>query len=265
MRAKLIQLGLVGVAILLGTASASATLVSADFNDLAAGDVNGQAGGTGLAATWTAPVQVDVIAGDLSAPSSTNFALTQSGTAQSLQGTGDSSAGKASRNLTTALTDTVWFSFLLTPTTSGRGGIDLDGSRILAVGTQFRVFLNNVVHGTTSPFTVGQTALVLGKVEIDADVSGNDWFTAWVNPDVENLGTATLTVTDKNWITDASIGQLGVETYQGDTTAASIVDLITLSNGSNAYGDVTGVIPEPASLVLLLCAVASWFVWRRRR
>ena len=117
-----------------------APYVRVDFNDMSAGDVNGQAGGMGFTGTWTTRVNeaeptyhIDTVSGDLVAPASTNFRLTQSGTAQSLQGMNNNyTVDKATRSLTTPLTDTVWFSFLLEPCDGGRGGIDLNS------GTDYR-------------------------------------------------------------------------------------------------------------------------------
>jgi hypothetical protein len=109
--------------ILLSVAAATAlragTLI-ADFNDLTAGDLNGQAGGTGFGPdVWTnnsaatPETFIDIIGGDLSAPAGTHYALAQSGTPQKVQNT-NGTTSLETRVLQTPLTGTtIWFSFLI--------------------------------------------------------------------------------------------------------------------------------------------------------
>src|SRR3954454_1809492 len=91
--------------------NANAALVVVDFNDLAAGQLNGQAGGTGTSGTWGASLNPQVVAGDLVAPAATHYALAQSaGTAQSVRTTANSTNadGQSTRTLPAALPGTVW-------------------------------------------------------------------------------------------------------------------------------------------------------------
>ena len=256
---------------------ADATLVQIDFNDLATGDLAGQQGSTGFVAEdWAGSTNTDVVAGDLAAPVSTNFALTQSGTSQSLQGaSADFADAAVQRNLATALNGTVWFSFLVKPSDVARSGFELDpgtgtatgGVRVITIGN--KLYVHNGSTGSTASNAILSTteaSLIVGNVEINT--SGNDVFSFWINPDVTDLGTPTFQVADRNFDTlNDGIQRLGLESYRSGGTAGNegIVDLVTLSDGPNAYGDVTGVVPEPASFVLLLVGMASWFVWRRRR
>ncbi|MDZ7616623.1 MAG: hypothetical protein U1E05_06435, partial [Patescibacteria group bacterium] len=245
-----------------GHAAFDSPYVRIDFNDMSAGNVNGQAGGMGFTGTWTTPVNpsqpsyhIAAVAGDLVAPASTNFKLTQSGTAQSLQGIGnDVSVDKTSRTLTTPLTDTVWFSFLMQPTEGGLGGIDLNSGRIIAVGSSFNTYLDGHDTSTGSVFTnYGTTYLVLGRLDIDAGTGGEDHLRLWVNPDVtlgpDGLVTPTHQDLATNWITTGSVDTLRIETYAGSAGGATPrIDLITLSSGPNAYFNVTGV-PEPSAML----------------
>lgn len=243
---------------------ASAALVRVDFNDLTAGDLTGQAGGAGVSGTWTGnATRIDVVPGDLTAPLGTNFELTQSGTALKT-GSNDTAQYPVTRTLSSALTGDVWFSYLVNATSTGRGGIDLDGVRIIAVASQLAAISGGHDRRASGVFSAGQTSLVLGSIQLDAGSGGEDFLSLWVNPDVRNLGSPTLTVNDVNFFGDGDIDAVAVEIY---SSTSQFVDLISLSDGPRAYADVTGI-PEPSSLVMLLglggFALIA-FVRRRRR
>ncbi len=272
MYTKFSVLGLVVLAVLLATAPADAALVRADFNDLSLGDLSGQAGGVGLAGTWAdnGTGNIDVVSGDLAAPASTNFAVDQSGSARSVQGVGTSDGDRGKRTFSTPLAGEVWFSFLVNPTATGRGGIDLDALRILAVGTGFRVLgATGVDKNVGGLFTPGSDALVLGRVQIDAGGGGEDYIQGWVNPDIYNLGTPAISVTTANWIGDGQLNTLGVESYFSGSAPAATVDLISVSDGGGnpnwAFNQVVGI-PEPATLLIwsLLVGLGVGLGWRRR-
>ncbi|MDY0171053.1 MAG: PEP-CTERM sorting domain-containing protein [Thermoguttaceae bacterium] len=251
-----------------------APYVRVDFNDMSAGNIHGQAGGMGFSGTWstaTAPnMEIAVVPDDLVAPASTNFRLTQSGTPQTLQGIGNTTTVQhATRSLASPLTDTIWFSFLLEPTADGRGGINLNTGRIISVGSELRTYLGSSTTTKSNVFSsYGETYLVLGRLELDAGASAQDYLQLWVNPDVtlgpENLGTPTLEDLGTNWIGSGGITSFRIETYAGTAgNTTPRIDLITVSSSPTAYLDVTGV-PEPSALLLLAIAGAMLCGFRRQ-
>jgi hypothetical protein len=255
-------------------APARATLVVADFNDLAPGGLNGQGGGVGLSGSWgnTGTIDVSIANGDLSAPVGTNYSATQSGTGKSVIGDwGD--PRQSTRALSTALTgDTVWFSFLVQNTTAdSRGGIsfnrdDFDPRDPRVQSAAGQLFANNNRLGNM--FTVGETALVVGRILVDD--AGADAWDIWVNPNmgsgIGGLGATALSFSD-NTISAAGIHRLGVVSYHTGTNGdqnGAIVDAIRVSDGPNAFAEVGGVIvPEPATVSL--AAMSLLLLTRRRR
>jgi len=154
----------------------SATFI-VDFNDATLGDLPGQSSGSGTTGNWGGSNDIDVVAGDLVAPGSTNYAITQSGTAQSIQGPSGSNSRKANIALSTALTGTtIWGSYLvnLNNNTSGRGGIQFNTSalsdtsaqdpRIFALGTSVQGWLDGSTGAevtAATAMTASATSLVL--------------------------------------------------------------------------------------------------------
>ena len=246
------------VAMMLAIASwAQAGLVQTMFNDLSSGSVSGQAvGGTGLTGTWGGGSNIQVIAGDLAAPASTNFNLPQSGTAQSVRGDVATTTGSSiEAEIATPLTGEVWFSFLVNPVAGARSGIDINpadnpaspsGSplRIITVNDELRLITPSDNQNAGS-VAYSQTALVLGRIQINGN-GANEVVSIWLNPDVTNHGAADYIMNDADFVT-TDIFRLGIESYRSGGTVGGIVDLVTLSNGFGAYENVTGV-PTPSAL-----------------
>ena len=103
-------------------------------------------------------------------------------------------------------------------------------------------------------FTLGQTALVLGRITVD-DL-GDDTWDVWVDPDVSlglgGLGTPDATTSAASF--DATgITRLGNVSY-GSGATGGLIDMIYVSDASGAFGfaQVTGgPVPEPSTLLLL--------------
>jgi hypothetical protein len=258
-----------GILLIPFASAARATLVRADFNDNTAGQLQGQGGGSGFAAssTWAGATGPAVVAGDLTAPASTHYALAQTaGTAQSLQAasTVTASAGQDNRAPAATLAGTVWFSFLVDPASSNaRGGIGFNTTgatsadpRVLSVGTTLYVGYGGATTTPPGPitvsnqFTVGQTSLVVGRIIIN-DNGSNDRISVWVNPDVTALASASPPTPAVDTATldqfGTGLSQVTVSSYTGTSgTASGIVDAVRLSDSPTAQTDVTGV-PEPAA------------------
>lgn len=253
-----------------------ATSVVADFNDCKTGSLQSAAGqnantGTGFSdAYWLANTSsVRIVAGDLTAPTSTAYAAAQTGTAQSAQVTSVSSTTRRQqyRTIATPLTGTVWGSLLLkvndattslagltfnvanidpaNTTTAGKGRLYAAGSALLIQGW------SGSAVTVTNQFTANTTALVLFRY-----VTSTQHLDVWINPvlpampsqltsstaaysgTLDLLGTTTLT----------TIGLGGYLTTTTTGTAGSM-DALRLSDGTDAYYDVTGFTPVVAPTI----------------
>ena len=101
---------------------------------------------------------------------------------------------------------------------------------------------------TASDALLDGTNLILFRIIIDAD-GDNDDVTLWINPDVTDLGSETAAIAkDSVDMVGSSITRVNFISYHD--SGSNEVDMLTLSDGPNAYADVTGV-PEPATMLLL--------------
>lgn len=179
----------------------------------------------------------------------------------------------------------VWFSFLMETDSSHRydclqfnahSDIPYDGDdytrgsgasrmEVGIDGSQLRVTCGaGDVLGVDGLMASRQTHLILGKLTVG---SGADTITVWADPtNLRNLGTGLTNSVD---IGD-SLYLVGLGSYRGGNTSDNIFaayDALRISNNATAFGDVTGVVPEPGALVLVvtgglgLCAYA----WRKRQ
>jgi len=243
------------VVVLLSSA-AEAGLAQVDYNDLILGPVNGQGGGVGMTGTWGNTGTIDVVAGDLSSPL---YSLAQSGTPQSLQGD-YGQARQTTRAVAAPMSGDVWFSYLVNnPVDAARGGISVNQAsytygptRLGAAGTQLFVDLPDGIHWVPGQFTIGDTALVVGKMSVGA---GNDTIQVWVNPDlVAQPDITDYQPTYYNASTDYadSITRIGVATYHFNGPAGSVggtVDNVVFSDTSTAYQDATGSAVAAATVI----------------
>jgi len=257
------------------THAATAAVVAANFNDLSAGNIQTQGGGSGMSGSWGDTGTISVVTGDLTAPSSTNYAITQTGTAQSVQG-GHTEYRQSSRPLAAAMTGTVWFSFLANNAASTSvSGITFNVSgftsgtpRIGLTGDTFYAGLNTYT-ASSATVTLGQTALILGRLGINS--AGNETLEVWLNPDVANgiagLGAATASFNEEAASINGGVSRIAIAAYRNATGSGGQMDSILLSNAADqnlAFADVTGVlVPESSSLVLTIAGAGILF--RRRR
>jgi hypothetical protein len=260
---------------------AGASVVIVDFNDNNPGQLVGQAGGQGLSGTWASSTNPQVVAGDLTAPASTHYAVAQSsGTAQSLQTTASTGStntnGQASRGTAVTLTGTVWFSFLADAIDANArvgmsfnaSGAGASGSRIDLVGTG--LFVSYGAGQTlTNAQSTGATHLYVGEVVIN-ESGTNDHLRLWLDPDVNTLTESTTAGkvfegSTANWVGDG-ITSIAVQTY-GASTPGGILDAVRVSDGPTAFTDVTGAtpVPEPAACAGLLGAAGALGLRRRGR
>lgn len=253
----------------------ASTLVVANFNDCALGDMregktNNQPANTGLgfgAPFWEGNTGVVVVvAGDLAAPATTRYAALQSGASQSVQPRGASSSTRRQqyREVEQSLSGVVWGSFLVRPldTLTHLSGLTFNVPHIdpLNRSGQGRLYVSGsslLVHGyadanptlVANQFVAGQTALVLFRFE-----SLTRQLTVWINPALpdaaDDLAHSTAAYHGRCDIAGSagSILTLGVGGYTDTTTTANLalMDSIRLSDRFTAYYDVTGLpaLPE---------------------
>jgi hypothetical protein len=276
--------GVAAALLLLAAVPARATLLVADFNDLAPGGINGKAGGTGFTGNWSGSAIGQVVANNLT---SALYAITQTGTAQRYRN--DNSQGLRQNYRTPAVspTGTVWFSFLARAEQSGdRAGLSLNaptGTPFNDTGTVYAYLTGSTLNyqfGTGTAGTVinaapvGTTALVVGRMVI-AGSGGADSIQLWINPDLManpdiNAYAPVYSSSSVHFLDSiATVGAVAAR-VDGGTSGGGNVDSIRISDGGGdpgqAYYDVTGV-PEPSSVVLLAIGAMGGLAyrWRRRR
>ena len=268
-----VRIALLGLVFLLSTSIAHAQVVDANFNDVLIGDLASQSGGSGWAggSSYTSTGgTINVVAGDLLAPASTNYALSQTGTAQHVAGSGGSVAYYRDLANPYGSSDSVWFSFIAQITdadaslvSGGRTGLTIDTTannvgRLLMRGisgtgagdpgiADMEIFRaggggSNDYDLDLDPF------LVVGR--LDLNPTGNDELSWWYNPDVTTLdpNVPDESFFGRNWDSDNGISTFGVQVYGNGTDEGRIDALRFSNNGATGYFDVTGVL-EPSSSV----------------
>jgi hypothetical protein len=274
---------LAGLVFCSSAAAAQATMVVADFNDLTAGGINGQAGGTGWTGNWTGSAGGTVSAGDLTSPL---YNVPQSGTGERYRSV---NATGLRQNFRTpaSLTGTIWFSYLAKAETGGdRAGLSINSptatpfndtglAHAYLVGDTLNYQFGAGTAGTLSAAApVGSNALIVGKIDLNGGAGGADPITLWVNPDLVanpdiNSYTPAYTNASVDWL--GSIDTIGVIAARADggINGGGDVDNIRFSDGggdaAQAYADVTGAgVPEPTTLAFLALAGGAGLARRRR-
>jgi hypothetical protein len=242
---------------------AHALVVRADFNDMNTGDMReraGQPAGTGIGFGedyWIADTSaVQVRDRDLTPPPETQYALMQTGNPRLVQST-NSAPRQQARQVALPMDGVVWFSFLVKRVSaSSAAGIGFNRSdysignpNILAVEDKLVIDYAGSSDDVVVPgvFTTGETALVLGKIEVNAGDAGEDYVTVWVNPEVTDPRDPMVKHKEADFVGDA-ISYLNVISYNSGE-----IDMVMLSNETGGYFDVTGVAfpsyaynPDPA-------------------
>jgi hypothetical protein len=273
----------VGLGLLFTAASARATILVADFNDLTAGTLNGKGGGTGWTGNWTGSAGGTVAANDLT---SALYSVPQSGTPLHYRSINATGLRQNYRTPAASPTGTIWFSYLAEAEATGdRAGVSINPPTPTPFndpGTAYAYLIGNTLSyqfgagtaGTTAAGPVGSANLIVGKVDLNGGAGGADPVTLWLNPDlVANPDITAYTPVYDNASVDwlNSITTVGAVAARADgaSSGGGDVDNIRFSDGggnaSQAYTDVTGVsAPEPAGLALL-SAAAAVITTRRRR
>lgn len=268
---------LVALASLGALASLPAAVVTADFNDLALGELranqkNNQPANTGTgfgAPHWMSDTGIPrIVAGDLAPPASTNYAIKQTGPARSFQSLSytidNDTDRRQGRPLAEPLTGTVWISFLVKNADATQAaGLDFNvrpvafsvptATRIVVEGSTLRVFNAGGVKAAevADAVPLGQAALVLVRVDLGGSEVNpkNEHMRIWVNPvlkaDPAALGAPTANMRDTGFIgANKAVTSLGLQSYStktGSGQVGGILDSVRLADGPDAYATVTGV------------------------
>ena len=238
-------------------------VLTADFNNLAAGDLPGQDSGAGWGA-WSGSTDIDLIAGDLVAPAATNYHVKTAGTPLSVKGPSSSNQTVATSTLDAPLTaNEIWFSFLVNPQSTGspwaRGGINLNSSspRILAVESNLRLIGGGGDVAVPGQFVAGQTALVLGRMTVSD--TGDDTVQVWVNPDVSlgvaGLGAAAGTLT-RPLVGAAGITSVAIESY--GVNGQGIVDQVVIGDDAAEFFGTIDASDSYFNMVRRAAPVGYW-------
>ena len=230
--------------------------VAVNFGTLNGGfNPNGSSFGTGFSGTWSGTGTLRAVTGSLS---SALYNLPDTGNNTALQGIYGQER-QLTRSLTTPITDEVWFSFLVNnPLATSVGGISFntpvgDGfpshgdAAITASGTS----LNIAGTVVANQFTLGQTALVLGRVGFDAD--GNEVIDVWVDPPLTIDGTLPVPAGSGTAELGAAISTIGLVTYEATGVATTshrggIVDNFAVDSD---LANVTGVLGNPGATLTI--------------
>ncbi len=179
------------------------------------------------------------------------------------------SGSVAERSFSTALTGTVWVSFLTRfANTTGESFLYLDrgqndsiyfGAVAQNPTIRFGSGAGDILTGS-STLAVDQVHLLLARIVIDS-VDANDSIDLWVNPNlasgVAGLGAANVASSGVDSV-GTGLGAIGVGFRRDQTN----LDAIRFSNDADGFAQVTSV-PEPSAAILALLGLG--ILSRRKR
>ncbi len=241
--------------------SAGATFVQIDFNELDYGQLRDQpAGGTGLTGFWAGnSANAQVGDGNLTAPAGTNFNLTQSPGNKRAQFSLTGNDRQQWGNFATPLYGTIWGTFLVNNNNGGRAGIGINtlntsdfgtAPRLLVDGTDFMFITNsNTRTVATGVVPTDGDSLILFKTVFVPEERTQITIDAWINPNLlQPLPAPHVSAISTHpgilpWLDGTDDGFYRVAPGGWRPTGSplnALVDFITLSDGPNAFTDVTG-------------------------
>lgn len=236
-------------------------------------------GGSGWSGAWAGDANILYNSGTNLV--SSNYALAQTPGSGSLAGS-TSNYRAIYRNLSTAATGEVWFSYVFRKGGTGSGGLVFNATTsttatnwnvLLDTAGGLNVTLNGVTTNVASVST-GTDYLVVGRMITGSSGS----FSLWLNPDLnsvssmsEFLALQTPLYSNSSVVNPDSISSLGAAAYRG-TSSSSVFrfDALNLSDGNGnaaaAFAAVTGVpVPEPATLSFIVMGAGVVLAARRRK
>ncbi len=275
---------LLGVGFLTSATHSQAVLLAYDGFDYAAGNVNGENGGTGWDSAWTSsasPVYGNVVTGTTLGYTGGSISLSGSGTALSITGGG---AGLLNRDFVgTATGGEIYFS-LLFQAVSGSGNEfshfylsnDPDQFNSGGVGdfstsagnSDFGARVNNGATDTTVAssvsYTTGTTYLLVGRLSTDGTGGASadiiDQVELWVNPTSLTPGTANATVNATTGLPLGDLVNFSTRTVNFASPDEILIDELRI--GTDFASVVT--VPEPTTGLLMILGGTSLFALRRR-
>jgi hypothetical protein len=279
----LLACSLLGAGFLSVTSHCEAALLAYDGFDYAAGNVDGQNGGTGWNTAWvasTSPVNASVVSGTTLAYSGGAIAISGSGTALRIRGGGDGALNRSFVGTSTG--GEIYFSLLL-QSSSGSGDeffnffLSEDPDRLNSGGfgdlittsgdARFGVRVNDgttdISAASSISYETGTTYLLVGRLSTDgtSGVSENmiDQAELWINPTSLIAGSPNATVNASTGLTVADFVYFSSRMVNLSSPDEVLVDELRIGTD---FASVVSV-PEPSAVCLLFLAGASLFALRR--
>jgi hypothetical protein len=247
-----------------------ASLVVEDFT-YPAGQLLGRTGGTNWGGQWGASTGVGGNTSKITVSNTVNLTTSVGGYAVAQDGVGSAvpiynQFRGINRTIDANLGGAVWFSILVQNTAAGdHTGIQFNnhadspfaGSdyvvgpwHVELAGTSLHVRYDGTVVSNLATLALNTTHLLLGRIDIGA---GTDRMQVWADPaDLTSIGAPLFDANSADMGANLYLaGIFGYGANPGDARSG-YMDALRLSDGPQAFTDVTGVVPEPATAMTLL-------------